>query len=227
MVRPQIHLIFPVQTSLAFLALAGSLAADVPEKVPYTKYSGLWTNSPFTSKPPPAEAGPENNPLDDYALIGVSSLGDKKYRVTIINKKKPEEPRIYVESDRESKGFKIVGVTRKPGDPTGTVVSMTSGSMMGNVSYDQKLLTLTAVVPKAPAPQPGQQIMPGQPPVPGQPGAPQRQPRPRVVPPPTPTAGEQGQPAQPVQPVQAVQPGQPQPVPQNFPNNQRPQRRGN
>ena len=224
MVRPQIHLIFPVQTSLAFLALAGSLAAEVPEKVPYTKYSGLWTNSPFTSKPPPAEAGPENNPLDDYALIGVSSLGDKKYRVTIINKKKPEEPRIYVESDRESKGFKIVGVTRKPGDPTGTVVSMTSGSMMGNVSYDQKLLTLTAVVPKAPAPQPGQQIMPGQPPVPGQPGAPQRQPRPRVVPPPTPTAGEQGQP---VQPVQAVQPGQPQPGQQNFQNNQRPQRRGN
>ena len=226
MVRPQIHLIFPVQTSLVFLALAGSLAADVPEKVPYTKYSGLWTNSPFTSKPPPAEAGPENNPLDDYALIGVSSLGDKKYRVTIINKKKPEEPRIYVESDRESKGFKIVGVTRKPGDPTGTVVSMTSGSMMGNVSYDQKLLTLTAVVPKAPAPQPGQQIMPGQPPVPGQPGAPQRQPRPRVVPPPTPTAGEQSQPAQ-QQPMQAVQPGQPQPVQQNFQNNQRPQRRGN
>ena len=215
-----------MQTSLVFLALAGSLAADVPEKVPYTKYSGLWTNSPFTSKPPPAEAGPENNPLDDYALIGVSSLGDKKYRVTIINKKKPDEPRIYVESDRESKGFKIVGVTRKPGDPTGTVVSMTSGSMKGTVSYDQKLLALAAVVPKAPPQQPNQQIMPGQPPVPGQPGAPQRQPRPRVVPPPTPTAGEQGQPAQ-QQPMQAVQPGQPQPVQQNFQNNQRPQRRGN
>lgn len=211
-------------------ALAGALAADVPKKVPFTKYSGLWTNSPFTSKPPPADPGQVENPLDDYALIGVSSLGDKKYRVTIINKKKPDEPRIYVETDREAKGFKILGITRKPGDPTGTVVQMSSGSMRGSVSYDQKLLTLAAVVPKAPQPQPGQQIQPGQPLVPGQPGGPQRQPRPRVVPPPTPTVGQPGQPVppQPVQPVQAVQPVQPvQPVQQNFQNNQRPQRRGN
>ena len=221
-----------MRTSSAFtvlcLALVGLLAADVPKKVPHAKYSGLWTNSPFTSKPPPADPGVVENPLDDYALIGVSSLGDKKYRVTIINKKKPDEPRIYVESDRDSKGFKILGVTRKPGDPTGTVVRMSSGSMTGSVSYDTKLLTLAAVVPKAPqpgqVPQPGQQLQPGQPLIPGQAGqpvTPQRQPRPRVVPPPTPTVGQPGQPVPP-QPVQPIQP-----IQQNLQNSQRPQRRGN
>lgn len=218
------------------LALAGIALADLPKKTPSTKYSGLWTNSPFTSKPPPPTGDPENNPLDDYALVGVSSLGTKNYRVTIINKKKPDEPRIYLDSNSEIKGFKILGVTRKDGDPLGTVVRMQSGSMTGTVSYDQKLLTL--VPPPAPkgnaqaaGGQPGQggpNLQPGQPAQVG--GAnPQtgRQPRPRVVPPPAPTTGGQVQPGQ-------VQQGQVQPVQQGQPNQgqqnnrgDRPQRRGN
>ena len=76
------------------LALIGLASADLPKKPPITKYASLWTNSPFTAKPPPPEAGPEVNPLDDYALIGVSSLGVKNYLVTLINKKKPDEPQI-------------------------------------------------------------------------------------------------------------------------------------
>ena len=208
---------------LLFLALVGVASADLPKKAPITKYSGLWTNSPFTAKPPPPEAGPENNPLDDYALLGVSSLGVKNYLVTLINKKKPDEPRIYVESHRDSKGFKIIKVTRKDGDPLGTVVLMQSGSMTGTVSYDQKLLTLTPAAVKPAAPQPGQPPQ-GGPQV--APGEPQRQPRPRVVPPPTPGANGQIQPGQ-VIPGQ-VQQGQPLPAnQQNRGNAQRPQRRGN
>ncbi|MES2921006.1 MAG: hypothetical protein V4819_05650 [Verrucomicrobiota bacterium] len=214
-----------------FLALVGVAAADLPKKQPITKYASLWTNSPFTVKPPPVGPDEPDNPLDDYALIGVSSLGVKNYLVTLINKKKPDEPRIYVETNRESKGFKIIKVTRKQGDPLGTVVHMQSGSMTGTVSYDSKLLTLAAA-PKAAPPQAG-----GAPQIPGQPPQPQpgadgqgRQPRPRVVPPPA-TAG-QVQPGQ-VQPqVQQgqVQQGQPnQAIQQNRGNNnnQRPQRRGN
>lgn len=214
------------------LALLGVAAADLPKKAPITKYSGLWTNSPFTSKPPPPEAGPENNPLDDYALIGVSSLGVKNYLVTLINKKKPDEPRIYVETNRDSKGFKILKVTRKQGDPLGTVVLMQSGTMTGTVSYDQKLLTLAAAAPKA-APQQGGGVpaqLGGVPPVPiPQPqvqGGAQRQPRPRVVPPPTPAAGGQ---VQGQMPQGQVQQGQPiQDSHQNRGNNnQRPSRHGN
>ncbi len=180
-------------SSLAFplLALTGLVAADVPKKVPYTKYSSLYTNSPFTSKPVVTE-DPENNPLDDYSLLGVSPIGGTGYRVTLIHKKKPDE-RITVDSDSTKSNFKILGVIRKPGDPQGTVVRMSSGSMTGTVSFDQKLLALAA--PKVTPPQSGQPPRPGQPPQ-LQGGPSQRQPRPRVVPPPTPATGTQPQPVQ-------------------------------
>lgn len=185
------------------LVLTGLAAARVPENPPHAKYSKLWTNSPFTSKPIESDK-PENNPLDDYSLLGVSPIGGTGYRVTLINKKKPDE-RITVDSDSTKSGFKILNVIRKPGDPQGTVVRMSSGSMTGTVSFDEKLLTIAA--PKTAPPQQGRPHQPGQPPQQGpqpqplQNGQPQRQPRPRVVPPPTPqAAGGQAQPVQPPQP---------------------------
>lgn len=195
------------------LALTGVVLADLPKKAPLSRYSSLWTNSPFTSKPPPPEGVDAPNPLDDYALIGVSPIGGAGYRVTLINKKKPEE-RITVDSDKPSKdGFKVLEVIRKAGDPLGTTVRMNSGSITGTVAFDTKLLTLVAA-PKAAVqqPQPGQP-QPGQPvPQPVDPNM--RQPRPRVVPPPVPVGGAQPQPNVPAP--------QANPIPQ-----QRPSRRGN
>ena len=190
---------FPMPTAprilLLTLALTGLAVADLPKKAPLTKYAGLWTNSPFTSKPPQPEAGPTVNPLEDYALAGVSPV-DGGYRVTLLNKKKPED-RIIVESDRPREGFKILEVIRKPGDPLGTIVRMSSGSVTGTVSFDEKFLTLAApaaakVNPKMPL---GAAI-PGQIPQPSQPGQPPQQARPRVVPPP----------GQPARPTTAAQP---------------------
>ena len=192
---------------LLALALTGWAAADLPKKAPITKYTVLWTNSPFTSKPPPVGPIEVANPLEDYSLAGVSPVTGG-YRVTMLNKKKPEE-RIIVESDKPRDGFKILSVSRKPGDPLGTVVRMQSGAVTGTVAFEEKFLVLA---PPPAAPQ-GQQLPPGvapnqpQQPQPGQ--VPPRQPRPRVVPPPTP---------QQAQPQQA--PGQP------AQNNQRPGRRG-
>lgn len=173
-------------------ALVGWAVADLPKKAPLMKYTGLWTNSPFTSKPPPPEQGPAVNPLEDYALGGVSPIGSG-YRVTLLNKKKPDE-RITVDTDKPSEGFKILSVTRKAGDPLGTIVHMSSGSVSGTVAFDESLLKLAAAPAAAPKPQlpPGVQPQPGQPPQPGQ--APQRQPRPRVVPPPPAAANPQAQP---------------------------------
>jgi hypothetical protein len=180
-------------TSLILLAAVGLASADLPRKMPLQSYSSLWGNSPFTSKPLPPPPGETPNPLEDYALIGVSPIGGNKYRVTLINKKQPDE-RIMVFSDGKNSDFKILSVTRKAGDPLGTVVSLQSGSVTGTVSYDEKLLTLTPPAAAPPQPQPGQPPIPGQPP---QPNAVQvRQPRPRVVPPPTPTTPQQVQPAQ-------------------------------
>lgn len=201
---------------LLSLAATGWAMADLPKKAPISKYTGLWTNSPFTSKPPPAADAPETNPLEDYALAGVSPIGSG-YRVTLLNKKKPEE-RIFVFSDDggAKHGFKILGVTRKSGDPLGTVVRMASGSLIGTVAYDEKSLTLAAPKVQPQAAQPGAPPVPGQPQP--QPGQPQRQPRPRVVPPPTP----QGQPQ--VQQPQVQQAQQVQPAQNNA--NRRPDRRG-
>lgn len=200
--------------SILGLALCGVAAADVPKKVPETRYASLWMNSPFTSKPPPPESAPESNPLEDYALLGVSPIGEGRFRVTVISKKSPEE-RIYVESDKENKqNLKILNINKKPGDPLGTTVKMSSGSKTGTLEFDEKLLTLAPPAaatrqPNQPG-QPGMAVQPGQPVVnPGQPGqpvqagqqqtqvqpgqAPARQPRARVVPPPTAQPATSGQ----------------------------------
>jgi hypothetical protein len=182
-------------------ALAGWAAADLPRKAPIMKYNGLWTNSPFTSKPPPPEQGPAVNPLEDYVLGGVSPISSG-YRVTLLNKKKPEE-RIVVDSDKPSGGFKILNVSRKIGDPLGTIVRLASGSVTGSVSFDTALLKLTpspAAQPPQPNVPPG--LPPGAQPQPGQPVV--RQPRPRVVQPP-PILAPQSNPQQPATPRQPSQ----------------------
>lgn len=193
---------FALRMLLLAPALAGWAAADLPRKAPIMKYTGLWTNSPFTSKPPPPEQGPAVNPLEDYVLGGVSPISSG-YRVTLLNKKKPEE-RIVVDSDKPSGGFKILNVSRKIGDPLGTIVRLASGSVTGTVSFDTTLLKL-APPPAAQPPQPN--VPPGTPPgvqpqpQPGQPVV--RQPRPRVVQPP-PTAAPQSNPQQPAAPRQTT-----------------------
>jgi len=208
---------------LSFFILGAAMAAaETPKKAPVTKYTGLWTNSPFTTKPPPATAGPEVNPLDDYALAGVSPISGG-HRVTLLNRKNPEE-RITIDSDRKS-DFTILSVTRKSGDPLGTVVRLQTNNKQGNVTFDPTLLTLKAPPANA-QPVPGQQpqAQPGVPGIPGQPNLPNqpvqpgqnvqnpngqlpaRQPRVRVVPPSANpnanrTAPATGTPQQPSRPI--------------------------
>ena len=166
----------------AFIAV---LHAGVPQKQPLGNYNRLWTNSPFTSKPPIVGAGPIANPLEDYALLGVSPIANG-HRVTLINKKQADQ-RITVETGKTSAdGFSITKVNREAGQPLNTTVEMASGSMRGTVSFDEKLLTIAAPPPTAPAAQAPGQVPPQ---AQGQPAPPQtiqRQPRPRVVPPPAP-----------------------------------------
>jgi hypothetical protein len=177
--------------SLLFLAGIGTsvaVLADVPQKVQPNKYAMLWTNSPFTSPPPPPPPEEESNPLDDYVLLGVSPIANG-YRVTMLNRKTPDQ-RITVEPGNEK--YQVVSVTRRRGDPLGTVVRMSAGTKQGDVTFDENLLTLT---PPPAAPQQQQQQQPGQQQrgqpqvVPGAPGQPNPvQGRPRVMPPGAPGA---------------------------------------
>ena len=179
-------MLLKIPSLLLLPALTAVLHAGVPQKLPLSNYSRLWTNSPFTSKPPTFGSGPIANPLDDYALLGVSPIG-KGHRVTLINKKQPDQ-RITVETGKTSAdGFSIIKVNRKAGQPLETTVEMASGSMQGTVSFDEKLLTIAAPPPVVPAAQ-----APGQAPPQIQGQAPAQatpvQPRPRVVPPPAPSS---------------------------------------
>lgn len=185
---------------LTTLASTAWAVAASPTRPGLTKYQGLWNNSPFTSKPIVDPGVPEADPLEDLALLGVSPIANG-YRVTLINKKKPEE-RKTVDSDKPSDEFKIISVVRKAGDPLATVVRMTAGSHTGNVGFDEKLLTLAPPPVAKPQAPPGVQPVPGQqmPQAMNNPQA--RQPRPRVVPPPAPSA----QPAQPQQPQHSDRP---------------------
>lgn len=195
---------FKAPLLLILPALTAVLHAGVPQKQPLGNYAKLWTNSPFTAKPPVAGAAPVANPLEDYALLGVSPIGNNGYRVTLINKKQADQ-RITVETGKTSAdGFSIIKVNRTAGEPLKTTVEMSSGAMQGMVAFDPALLTIAAPAPPAPPGQPPGQVPPqiqGQP-IPGQ--VIQKQPRPRVVPPPAPgnpnfnpAAGQiQGQPNQ-------------------------------
>ena len=200
--RTAIHLLILVP------ALIGVAAADLPRKAPLTKYSGLWLNSPFTSKPVVEPAGPVSDPLEDYALAGVSPIPGG-YQVTLLNRKDPKQ-RITVQTGKPSEGFEIVSVNRKPGEPLGTEVRISNGTVTGNVGFDESLLTLEAPPPPKPVqPQLPPGIQPGQPLQPGQ--AAVRQPRPRVVPPPNPQGQQQAQPQIPqqAQPAQIAPPQRP------------------
>lgn len=169
-----------------FILPVTSLAEELPRKAPLSKYTGLWTNSPFTSRPVVAtpEAAPEINPFEDYSLIGVSPSHDG-FLVTLINRNDPTD-RIIIDSGRPNPrhDFEVLDIDRKPGRPLDTTVRLSKGSSVGTVGFESAMLTLTpppAAAPQQPNPVPG--INPGDA-QPEQAQGVRRQPRPRVVPPP-------------------------------------------
>ncbi len=192
----------------SLLALSLSTLADIPKKAPLVKYTGLWTNSPFTSKPPVVDGPAAVNPLDDFTLTGIAPVPGG-YRITIISKKDPTQKKVIEPGGNNE--FTLVSVNRDPDKLLGTSVVLSTGAMQGTVTFEPELVTLN-VAPAA-APQGQQNLPPGVVPDPNQQAngqaqqangqaqqangqAPQRQPRPRIVPPPAPAGTTPAQPAQ-------------------------------
>ena len=186
--------------SFILLATLAGLPAhsSIPVKAPIVKYTGLWTNSPFTSKPPPPPPPEMANPFEDFTLTGIAPVPGG-YRITIMSKKNPDVKKVIQPGSKSE--FTVVSVNRNPGKALGTTVVLSSGAIQGTVSFEPDLITLKAA-PAAPVPQQGNPNLPpginnpNQPPLPTQagqsPGDGQRQPRPRIVPPPAAT-GQQPQ----------------------------------
>ncbi|HEX5789861.1 MAG TPA: hypothetical protein VFY13_01855 [Luteolibacter sp.] len=172
--------------SLICLGLLALARADVPAEPNADKYRSLWENSPFTPKP--VTTGPTQvNILSNYVLLGVSPIPEG-YRVTLKNKRQPNDPPIVVKSHRPVNGFSIEEVIFNKNERFGTVVRMAVGASVGTVGFDREFLKTLRPPAAAPA-QANQQppaVQHGAAPVEGGGNAapPNRPSRMRVVPPP-------------------------------------------
>lgn len=169
--------------SLTAVSLSAGIAwAEAPKKPPLTTYTKLWSDSPFTTKPPPPSAKEEDSAMADWTLGGVSEV-EGGYMITLLHKKNAGES-IIIRPRNVQKTTADAIEWLKPGDP-GTFkldrveygkggwkdisVHLVSGTRTGVVRFDEKNLAPKASAPAA-GNRPGQPGQPGQP-VPGQPGA--------------------------------------------------------
>lgn len=170
--------------TIILAALLNTALANTPKKEPVSRYQSLWTNSPFTSKPPIVQAGPAANPLEDYTLTGIAPVPGG-YRVTIVSKKNRDLKKVIVSG--ESGDLSIISVNRNPGQKLGTeVVLSTTSGIQGTVRFEPDLIK-----PKAAPAVVQNQEQNTQPPGINNPNPPinngaapveKRQPRPRIAP---------------------------------------------
>lgn len=192
MVYPESDLIVVMKILPTLLLTAGLVCAEVPNRPTLTRYSQLWRDSPFTSKPVRETAVRDvDNPLDDYVLGGISKLQDGYYAV-LINKKKPDEPKVIKPGGTTD--YEVLSVDWDAKNWKNTIATVRSGRYQAQIGFDEEVLAKTNTPPPAPLKPPNLQL-------PNVPGLRQpannannqgraRRPRPRVVRPPKPAAGK-------------------------------------
>lgn len=150
-----------IATGLLVAALgAGCLSARPPKKRPFTSYTSLWTNSPFTVKPEPTPDEPVADALEDYVLTGVSKLPEG-YFVVLMNKKERDKRIRIAPNEQNAEGFKVVNVKQDPYDYMKTVVEIAvGGGKTGVVTYEEKFLALKTPAPQRKPATPARQALP-------------------------------------------------------------------
>lgn len=131
-------------------ALVSPVFADAPKQPTLTRYSKLWTNSVFTTKPV-MEGKVEENPLEDYALGGISKLQDGYYAI-LFHRTKPDEKIVIYPGAKSD--FEVLDVNWPEGSWKDAVVTVRNGSNTGTVEFEDKLLTVK------PAPQVAARVTP-------------------------------------------------------------------
>lgn len=131
-----------MKTLLLLSLLPLPLLASPPKKPLPSRYTSLETSSPFTTPAPPVVSNaPIVNPLEDWALGGVTKFPDG-YFVILQNKKKPEE-KVVIQPGMQSE-FEVLEVIDGGMDYTETTVKLRYGSSVGVVEFDKKLLAVKA-----------------------------------------------------------------------------------
>lgn len=138
---------------LSILALgAGELLAAPPSRPSQARYTKLHRDSPFTSKPISQGTVEAPNPMEDFALGGVSRLNDGYY-VILFNKKKAGE-KVVLRPGAKDNVFQVEEVKWSDKNWKETEVVLRTGSRTGSVTFEEALLK---VKPATPAAKPGQQ----------------------------------------------------------------------
>lgn len=121
----------------ALLVLPAHSAA--PRKPPRQTYAVLWTQSPFTTKPVIETAERiEENPFEDWALGGVSSVGGR--RLVRLFHRKEAGKQMTIDTGDPNSEFKVLEVLQDSVDYKKTVVKISKGGQTGSVTYDDKLM---------------------------------------------------------------------------------------
>jgi len=135
---------FPNPILIALL-LALPAGAGAPRKVPLQTYATLWTQSPFTVKPLiETEERIEENPFEDWALGGVSAVGDRQ--LVVLFHRKEAGKQMIVDSGDPKAEFKVIEVKQDPDDYKMTQVVISGSGKTGTVTYDDKLMASRTVV---------------------------------------------------------------------------------
>lgn len=125
---------------VAFTAgLMGFAVGEAPRKQEVDRYASLWNASPFTVKPS-VHPAPDTNPMEDWALGGLSEVNGGYYMI-LLNRKSPGKAEI-VTPQAES-DFQVMSVRRDTNDYLKTQVQVSYQGLAAWIGYDEKLLTLT------------------------------------------------------------------------------------
>lgn len=130
-----------MKTLLILTFIPTILFAAAPKKPLPSRYAALYNSSPFTTPaPPPINQMAMINPLDDWALGGVSKFPDG-YFVILLNKKRPDE-KVIIQPGSASE-YEVIEVVDGGRDYTGTQVKLRyQKNIIGTVTFDQKLLSV-------------------------------------------------------------------------------------
>ena len=125
------------------------VSADPPKKPRLTKYTRLWTNSPFTIKPEVKPKAAES-PLERDWMLGSISPSGEGYTVTLINKK-DRKNRIRFIPGVPSDGYELLDVKQDMQNPENSRVEISKGSQKAWITYVPDLVKIrTATTAKKP-----------------------------------------------------------------------------
>lgn len=98
-----------ISAFLAHLTIAVSAHAVIPKEPVLKRYESLWTDSPFTSRPPAVVPPDRRNALKDYTLASLCRVKHGWHVVLLHKKDRNKRIRLEPRGSSES-GFKVISV---------------------------------------------------------------------------------------------------------------------